>query len=119
MAKRKQLLTSEDAVPAKGQHKSPCSDCPFARTALKSWLGGLSVTQWLAGVHLEMRVECHVFEGAQCAGAAIFRGNICKLPRDPDTLRLPADHKKVFSNDHQFEEHHGDIEPMAEDDDDE
>lgn len=117
MAKRKRLLTCEDAVPAKKQHKSPCSDCPFARTALKGWLGELTVSEWVNGIYGEMKVECHVFDGAQCAGAGIFRGNICKLPRDPGLLKLPADHKKVFSNGPQFAEHHATVGPVEEDED--
>ena len=42
----------------------------------------------------------------QCAGAAIFRGNICKTPRNPQIERRDADYELVFSWDNEFIEHH-------------
>lgn len=106
MPKRKQLLTVEDAVPAKSQHTSPCSDCPWARAALKGWLGDLTADEWLQQAHGEGRLDCHTLAGAQCAGAAIYRKNICKLPRDKKLLLLPADREQVFSGPYEFKAHH-------------
>lgn len=106
MNKRGQLITSEEARPAVSQHKSPCSDCPWARKSLAGWLGSATREEWLGDAHGETRIECHTLIGAQCAGAAIYRANVCKSPRDPDLLRLPADREKVFANKQEFWAHH-------------
>lgn len=102
---RKKLISSDEATPAKGQHKSPCSDCPFRRDALKGWLGSMSVGEWIQAAHGETRMDCHVHIGAQCAGAAIYRRNTCKRVEAPN-LVLEKNHEKVFSNLMQFREHH-------------
>lgn len=103
---RKQLLTTDDAKPAKKQHTVPCSDCPWARVSLNGWLGGLTVADWLAEAHGECRIDCHVHEGAQCAGAAIYRANVCKEPLDRTLLQLGTDRVKVFATPMEFQEHH-------------
>ena len=106
MAARRQLLTVDDAKPAKGQHKKPCSDCPFVRTAVNGWLGDMSIEQWISCVVGESRLECHTLLGAQCAGAAIFRSNIAKRPRDRSLLLLPQNRTLVFSTPGEFQTHH-------------
>lgn len=103
---RRQCLTTVDAVPAKGQHKKPCSDCPFARHSLPGWLGGATVDEWLYDAHGEGTIPCHVLEGAQCAGAAVYRRNVLKRPRDPAVLVLPADRETVFATPVEFADHH-------------
>lgn len=105
MAGRK-LISSDEAVPAKGQHQKPCSDCPWSRDSLRGWLGGTSIEGWLKAAHGETRIECHTLIGAQCAGAAIYRRNVCKLPVDKTALRLPSDCEHVFSRPMEFMEHH-------------
>lgn len=102
----RQLISSEDAVDAKCQHETPCSDCPWARTALKGWLGGATPEAWVREAHGEHPVPCHTINGAQCAGIAIYRRNVCKTPRDPEALRLPADREKVFATPMEFTAHH-------------
>lgn len=102
----RQLISSDDSVPATEQHKAACSDCPWARTALPGWLGALSADDWLKEAHGEADIECHVLTGVQCAGAAIYRANIGKLPRDAALLRLPADKAKVFATPSEFLAHH-------------
>ena len=104
MARR--LISSEEAVPAKGQHERPCSDCPFSRDSLSGWLGGMGIDDWMGAAHGEEKLDCHVLEGAQCAGGAIYRRNVGKLPRDPEALRLPKDTDTVFASPHEFEVHH-------------
>lgn len=106
MRKRRQLLISDDAVPSDKQHKKPCSDCPWARTALRGWLGPHTADEWLAIVHSDMEITCHTIEGPQCAGAAIYRTNVCKVPRDRAVLTLPANREKVFATPAQFKDHH-------------
>jgi hypothetical protein len=103
---KRQLISSEQSTPADKQLTKPCSDCPFARAALNGWLGKPSITEWLKAVHGESRIECHVHPNIQCAGAAIYRSNVCKRPRDESLLILPADRKLVFSTPMEFQEHH-------------
>jgi hypothetical protein len=102
----KQLITCDQSIRVNKQHKSPCSDCPFARTALRGWLAGHSPEEWMAMAHGETRFECHTRIPAQCAGSAIYRANVCKLPHDKTTLMLPADRKKVFASPMEFIAHH-------------
>ena len=106
MAKRGQLKTVEDAVPAKGQHETPCSDCPWARESLAGWLGPYTADEWLQLAHGETTIECHTLTGAQCAGSAVYRANVLKNPRHPEILTLPADKEKVFANPIEFKKHH-------------
>lgn len=102
----RKLISSAEAVQAKCQHKTPCSDCPWAREALNGWLGGADVDTWIRAAHSDQQVECHTLNGAQCAGLAIYRANVCKTPRDPEVLRLPKDEVKVFATPMEFMEHH-------------
>lgn len=106
MRKKRQLITADEATPAKRQHEVPCSDCPWSRAALPGWLGSLSVDEWLQVAHGEGTAECHTKTGAQCAGLAIYRANVAKRPRDPDALRLAADRDRVFAWPGEFREHH-------------
>lgn len=101
-----QLISADQARPATRQHRKPCRDCPWQRTALNGWLGGLTADDWLQAAHGEARIDCHTRTGAQCAGAAIYRANMAKRPRDLDTLQLPADRGRVFSHPEQFRQHH-------------
>lgn len=103
---RRQLVSSNEAEVATHQHSRPCGDCPWRRDALPGWLGGASPAHWISLVLSDEQVPCHTLTGAQCAGAAIFRGNICKLPRDRGNLRLKADREAVFSHPQAFLDHH-------------
>lgn len=107
MAKRKQCISSDEAVLATKQHTKPCSDCLFARTSLPGWTGGSTVEEWLSGVRSDAMIPCHTLIGAQCAGAAIFRKHMCKLPRDAEILQLAADRVLVFATPAELIEHHG------------
>lgn len=103
--KRRQLISSDQAVQGVVQHTKPCSDCPWARTALNGWLGGTSIQEWLMRAHTDTFVNCHVIDNMQCAGLAIYRRNACKHV-DPPLLRLEKDHEAVFSGPGEFTEHH-------------
>lgn len=104
----KRLVSSAEAKESKTQHRTPCSDCPWARTALPGWLGGLTAQEWVGIAHGEIKdiVPCHTVGNQQCAGLAIYRANVCKVPRDRLALRLPANRKTVFSNPPEFTAHH-------------
>lgn len=102
----KQFVSIEEATPASGQHLRPCADCPWARTAIPGWLGGLTPKEWLAEAHGDGIIDCHTLTGAQCAGAAIYRANVCKSPRDRNALRLKSNRELVFKTHADFERHH-------------
>lgn len=104
--KQLQLISSEDAVPTDEQITKPCSDCPFARSALNGWLGGSTPQEYIQLAHSDNQIDCHTLDGPQCAGAAIYRANMAKSVRDPQVLRLPADRERVFKNPMEFIEHH-------------
>jgi hypothetical protein len=105
----KKLISSREAMPAKAQHTKPCSDCPWRRDALAGWLGNASPDEWLADAHSEAVIECHVFTGAQCAGAAVYRANVCKTPRDKTLLRLARDPETVFATPDEFRKCHNEL----------
>lgn len=104
---KRQCVTSDEAVPSNGvQHKKPCSDCPWSRASLPGWLGPMTADEWLREAHGESRIECHTIEGAQCAGAAIYRTNVAKLPHNRALLLLPADREGCFKTPMEFRGHH-------------
>ena len=92
----------------------PCSECPWVRGCARGWLGGFEAEQWLRLVHSDEVVACHEtikvdgsMEGArQCTGAATFRANVFKLPRNPEVARGERDVETVFENDAEFAAHH-------------
>lgn len=102
----KQFISSEEAVRCDTQPTKPCSDCPFARTAIHGWLGSMTADEWIQAVHGEATIDCHALIGPQCAGAAIYRANVCKITRDKNNLKLEADRKLVFASPKEFKEHH-------------
>lgn len=102
----RQFISGDEAPQSNIQHSNPCTDCPFARTALAGWLGGSSPEEWMRAVHGETRIDCHAISGPQCAGAAIYRSNVCKQTRDKTQLRLLANPTKVFSSAAEFITHH-------------
>lgn len=100
-------MTLDEAVPARGQHRRPCSDCPWARASLKGWLGGVDADTWLRAAHGEEQIACHTLTGAQCAGAAVYRANCLKRPRPGSgNITLPADKVRVFATPAEFLAHH-------------
>lgn len=81
----------------------------------------MSPDEWLAAAHSDLAIACHKTIVAdpksglgewdhprmrQCQGAAIFRANVCKLSRDPEVITGSVDHKRVFSWDNEFKDHH-------------
>lgn len=113
MPRKRQLITSDEAIRTDKQHTRCCSDCPWARTALSGWLGSEAPDWWIDLAHGEGTSECHTrrstsprLAGPQCAGLAIYRANVCKSPRDKTQFVLPADRVRVFANAKEFLEHH-------------
>lgn len=135
MARRK-LLTTQEAVVTAKQHTTPCSDCPFLRTALPGWLGGHTANEFIRGAHSEVIMDCHTRKQPerlvvgtdedplelayeddhhwQCAGVATYRANVCKQTLSPEILKGKADRKTVFAFAQEFAEHHGQkLEPLG------
>lgn len=101
---------------------NPCNDCPWRRNAVRGWLGPQTAEEWIILAHSDEEIACHQtipdgFDDSEqptddltaCAGAAIFRANVCKSPRMID-YSLPADRSKVFSWNNEFLEHHARVE---------
>lgn len=92
----------------------PCTDCPWRRVSRPGWLGPFTAEEWILAIHSDEPIACHEtitvstsWEGAlQCRGAAIFRENVHKLPRDHDVVTGPADERRVFASNAEFMEHH-------------
>lgn len=92
---------------------TPCNECPWRRVAARGWLGPMTADEWLEAVHGETPIACHKtisgdgWEGAsQCRGAASFRANVCKAPRNDSVAVGPADRDGVFATSAEFKEHH-------------
>lgn len=100
------FITTGSRPPAKKQLTKPCSDCPWRVDAVPGWLGGSTPEEWALCVHSDARIQCHVHDNVQCAGAAIHRANVVKSPRDALALRLPPDKEAVFATTKQFVEYH-------------
>jgi hypothetical protein len=92
----------------------PCGDCPWRRAAAIGWLGPYDVYEWAALIQSDEPIACHEriredesWEGArQCAGAAIMRANMGKLPRDREVAVAKRDTEHVFANVHEFVKYH-------------
>lgn len=103
--------------------KVPCNECPWRREAAPGWLGPLDAHEWLETVHSDIAIACHktipeggyhdddVWENStmrQCAGAAQFRRNVFKSPRDPSVaVARERDDTEIFGTNTEFKEHHG------------
>lgn len=84
---------------------------------MKGWLGGADVDDWVQAAQGEEEMACHAItiqspldngdvKPVQCAGAAIYRANICKLLQDPKAFQLEANEDLVFASPVEFVEHH-------------
>ena len=109
----------------KQPHANPCNECPWRRSHPAGWLGPMSADEWIVLALSDEPIACHqtipegfnviddslereyaTVEMTQCAGAAIFRANISKLPRDRAIGRLPKDPERVFAHPGEFKNHH-------------
>lgn len=124
---RTQMITSNEAKEFRVQHHAPCSDCPWARKALRGWLGPALLEAdpagyWLRIAHSHTLVGCHTrmcSPGSdpgwpwpsneqprwQCAGIAIYRRNVLQSVDKPGLI-LPANKVIVFASPMEFRQHH-------------
>jgi hypothetical protein len=95
--------------------KQPCNDCPWRRNAKPGWLGPYDADRWLEIAHGEAPIACHktippgggwAQNTQQCRGAAIFRANVCKNPRNPSIETGPRTRSRVFSTNAEFKDYH-------------
>lgn len=66
----------------------------------------MTADDWLRTAKSDQLVDCHAIRGPQCAGLSVFRAHLCKISRNPDVLRLPADREHVFATPAEFLDHH-------------
>jgi hypothetical protein len=102
----------------------PCIECPWRRAAVPGYLGPYEAAEWTEIAHGESAIACHMTIPAgvdgewsdgmlQCRGAAIFRANVCKLPRDPRVVTGPMDTHAVFAANIEFLAHHARVRVSA------
>lgn len=98
--------------------KKPCRECPFRKTSLPGWLGRATPEGFIDTVMADHRMPCHLevdYEdpewkaqaavAPECAGAADFFANICKVSRD--RKRTPGKRNaEVFDSPRAFVEYH-------------
>lgn len=98
----------------------PCKECPFRIVAPAGWLGPYSAEEWIHLVQSDQIIACHLhvfpaahgvnnWDGTQCAGAADYRANVSKSPRDPSVI-IGKKNPDVFSTPMEFLDHHSPIE---------
>lgn len=116
-------MTLPDATP------EPCNECPWRRVAPSGYLGPYSPLDWIKIAHRDTPIACHKtvvvtdpLEGIgswehpklrQCRGAAIFRSNVGKEPRNPHVVTGPEDTEGCFATNEEFLVHHGDEEELT------
>lgn len=103
--------------------KNPCIECPWRRNALPGYLGPHTAEEWVEMAHADGQIACHmtidpghddddyndIGDMTTCAGATIFRRNVCKSPRllrGMDEYELPSDRERVFARNDEFVQHH-------------
>jgi len=97
----------------KAPKRTPCSECPWRRVAPAGWLGPETAEGWINIVLGDGLIACHMTipghdlaDMTQCAGAAIFRANVAKIPRSSAVHKLPKNRDEVFATPAEFRQHH-------------
>jgi hypothetical protein len=95
----------------------PCNECPWRINSAQGWLGPNTAEEWVKLAHGEELIACHlhikdsVWDGIQCKGAADYRENVAKLPRNPEIV-LGENNENVFKSPMKFIEHHKESKEM-------
>lgn len=96
---------------------NPCNECPWRRNATPGHLGPFTAASWVEAAHSDTPIMCHKTlrdvdhdftdpEIRQCRGAAIFRANVHKMPRNPTAEVGPRDVVSVFDTGQEMVDHH-------------
>jgi len=117
------------------ERKKMCQECPFAKNAIKGWLGPWKIEDFENFVKYDSTVICHMDitrlqaeaedcdededtiseeeieeNGQHCVGMLRYMSAMCKLSRDPEKAKAQNDVKKVKDREvlmpYQFREHH-------------
>lgn len=83
----------------------PCRECPWRKKSLPGYVGPTKPEDWIGLAHSDEKIICHLSRRAQCEGAAAYRANVLKRPRDPEIIIREKD-KAVFSSPKEFITHH-------------
>jgi hypothetical protein len=105
-----------------GACSKPCNDCPWRKTSARGWLGPMPAADWIRLASSDEPIACHATIDAdengdgdwsnprmrQCKGAAIYRRNTGKSPRNADDARHSSepDREHIFTSPKDFMEHH-------------
>ena len=119
MGDQRDVQRVEGEVAMQTNQTKPCRECPFRRASAPGYVGSTTPEQFMDTVMQDYSMPCHLtvdYENEnweddldlseQCAGAAIFFANICKLSRDKTRMRLSRDTELVFSSPQEFLAHH-------------
>jgi len=77
--------------------KEPCKECPFRKSSLKGWLGGLTARETWDYVLSEFDFACHMTRKkpdakmSRCKGSQIFLLHHCKSPKINMPLKKALD----------------------------
>lgn len=103
-----------------GACPKPCKECPWRIESAAGWLGPLSVDEWIMLAHSDEPIACHLTISEtdengvgswdqdkikQCRGAANYRRNVGKSPRNPNALVGEQD-DSCFASPMAFKDHH-------------
>lgn len=116
--------TTQHLTPGRFGHgpaKSMCKECPLARTSVAGYLGGYSPEAYIAMLHGDADVACHLSPGFQdhpqtfatmrsCTGVAHYRANVGKLPRGKNgadaVKQAGVNREAAFASPAEFLAHH-------------
>lgn len=104
-------------LPAPDVTKKPCNECPWRRDAEPGFFGDQIPEDFAAPALSGDMIICHKtvkIEGRdysqpglrQCAGAAAFRANVGRPPRDPRVTMGELDPDGIFATTGEFLDHH-------------
>lgn len=66
--------------------KTPCGECPFKKTSLKGWLGGITLEETLETANADQDFLCHASGRnevkRQCAGRLLYSSKTAKMFRN-------------------------------------
>lgn len=102
-------------------NKEACRECPMRRNSIAGYLGGYSVENYLAILHSDAEIACHMSPGFHtrerekqrgCTGVSAYRANVSKMPRGDharESVELIGPNREdFFATPQEFADHHKD-----------